>query len=98
MSYGGFGVGSYYEWVVIATATYVLILLVFITVYVASETKRSFELWFLGCGCLLNLIGGIIELIYDIQYDGNWGAFLVATLMIIAAVAMGIDFVLQVKQ
>lgn len=90
--------GGNYDYIIVATAVYTLILGVFIVIYVIDNTSRIFELLFLGCGAILNIVAGIIQLIYDIDNSGNWAAFLLSIGMIVIGVLLAVNFFIEFRK
>ncbi|XP_044253496.1 uncharacterized protein LOC123004339 [Tribolium madens] len=100
-TYGGSGTGAHWknhhELMVVTTAGYLIIMLVFLIVYIFDSTEHIFELLFLFFGLVLSATAAIYQFIVGIKYDGNFAVFLVAACVTANAVLMGLDFFREVK-
>ncbi|XP_063917391.1 uncharacterized protein LOC135133069 [Zophobas morio] len=101
MTYGSlkvYTVFNSYPLVVTASATWLMITLIFIIVYIAGDTKPIFEMLFIGCGFLMNIIGGFVDIIFGIKEEGNFAAFLVPIMLLLAGALYSSKFVLRISK
>lgn len=88
---------EHYEFILVAIGDYTIILFCFIIIYVIGNTKKSFELLFLVIGGIINIISGIVELVYDINNDGNWATFVISVGMMLVGIILSVNFIFVLK-